>query len=127
VRAAWSAIVLLVVSLPHVIEVFSAAEPAHLGVPAFAALTVLLTAYLAQLFGAWLAFRGSGWGGRIIAVVGAVWVAGAVLIHGPEIQANGLHWRSGAPSIAGVALLVVAGALAVWYGALAAKSSSRSA
>ena len=117
VRAAWSAIVLLVVSLPHVIEDFSVAEPAHVGVPAFAALTVLLVAYASQLFGAWLAVRGSAWGGRIIAVAGGVWVAGAIFIHGPEISAAGMHWRSGAPSVAGVALVVVAGALAIWFGA----------
>jgi drug/metabolite transporter (DMT)-like permease len=90
-------------------------------------MTVLLTAYVAQLFGAWLALRGIGWGGRIIALVGAVWVVGALLIHGPEIRVDGLHWRSGALSIAGVILVIVAGAFATWYGALASQSSSRSA
>jgi drug/metabolite transporter (DMT)-like permease len=127
VRAALSSIVLLVVSLPHVIEDFSVAEPARAGVPAFAALTVLLAAYVAQLFGASLAVRGIAWGGRIIAVVGAIWVVGAVLIHGPEIRVDGLHWRSGALSIAGVVLVIAAGVLATWYGVLASQSSSRSA
>jgi drug/metabolite transporter (DMT)-like permease len=110
-----------------VIEDFSVAEPARAGVPAFVALAVLLAAYVAQLFGASLAVRGIAWGGRIIAVVGAIWVVGAVLIHGPEIRVDGLHWRSGALSIAGVVLVIAAGVLATWYGVLASQSSSRSA
>lgn len=118
---------LLVVSIPHAMEDFTFGEPARVGVPASVALTALLAAYIAQLFGAWLALRGDAWGGRIVAVMGIVWVVGAILIHGPEIRALGVSWRFGIPSIGGVALIVVAGALAIWYGALAAQSGSRSA
>ena len=127
VRAAWISIVLLVVSIPHAIEDFTFGEPTRVGVPASVALTALLAAYIAQLFGSWLALRGSAWGGRIVALMGAVWVVGAIAIHGPEIRALGVSWRFGIPSIGGVALIVVAGALAIWYGALAAQTGSRSA
>lgn len=110
--------------LPHVLEDFTFGEPARVGVSTGAALSALLVAYALQLAGAWLAVTGNRWGGRLVAATGLVWFAGAVVIHGPEIVANGLSWRYGATSVGEVILLVAAAALAMWYGTVAAQSGS---
>jgi hypothetical protein len=124
-RAAWIAIVLVVVSLPHAIEDFAYGEPARLGVaPAFA-LSALLASYAVQLIGARLVLRGSPWGGRLVAATGFVWFVGALFIHGPEIRAHGLQWRFGLTSVGELLLVVIASALAMWYGAIAAQSVTR--
>jgi hypothetical protein len=125
IRAAWIAVVLLVVSLPHVLEDFAVGEPQRVGVSEVVAISVLLAAYAMQLLGAWLALNGGPWGGRLIAAVGAIWVIGAVVIHGPGILAQGVQWRSGSTSIGEVVLVLVASALAMWYGAIASQSGSR--
>ena len=125
VRAAFFAIALIVVGLPHVLEDFAVGEPARYGVAIGVAVSVLLAAYGAQVIGAWLAMRGNPSGGRIIATVGLIWIAGALVLHGPEVWAEGLHWRSGPMSLVEVTLLVVVAALAVWYGAKASQSGSR--
>lgn len=124
-RAAWITIVLIVVSLPHVLEDFTFREPARLGVPAALALSVLLAAYALQVFGARLCFAGNPWGGKLVAATGLIWFAGALLIHGPEIRSQGFSWRFGTTSIGEVGLLVVAAVLAMWYGAIAAQTDSR--
>ncbi|HEY5094445.1 MAG TPA: hypothetical protein VII69_04915 [Candidatus Eremiobacteraceae bacterium] len=125
VRAAWIAIALIVVSLPHVLEDFTFGEPARVGVSTVAAVSVLLAAYALQLFGALLAFRDDPWGGRLVAALGLVWFVGALAIHGPEILAQGLSWRFGTTSVGEAALVVAAAVLAMWYGSTAAQSGSR--
>jgi regulator of protease activity HflC (stomatin/prohibitin superfamily) len=60
-RAAWIAIVLVVVSLPHAIEDFAFGEPARVGVAPIIALCALLVAYAVQGLGAWLALRENPW------------------------------------------------------------------
>jgi len=107
-----------------VLEDFTFGEPARLGVSTGAALSVLVAAYALQLSGAWLALAGNRWGGTLVAATGLVWLVGAVVIHGPEIVANGLAWRYGATSVGEVILLVAAAALAMWYGTVAAQSGS---
>jgi hypothetical protein len=125
VRAAWIAIVLVVVSLPHAIEDFAFGEPARVGVAPFVALCALIAAYAVQLLGAWLVVRGNPWGGRGIAAAGFVWFVGALVIHGPEVRAQGLHWRFGLTSIGELLLIVIASALGMWYGLIAAQTASR--
>jgi hypothetical protein len=120
-RAAWFAIAFIVVSVPHVVDDFSVGEPTRFGVAVNVAVTVCISAYILQLIGAWLALKGSRWGGGIIAAVGLIWVVGALTIHGPEVWADGLAWRSGPKSIVEVTLVVVMGALSVWYGAAASR------
>jgi hypothetical protein len=124
-RAAWIAIVLVVVSLPHAIEDFAFGEPARVGVAPIIALCALLVAYAVQGLGAWLALRENPWGGRFIAATGFVWFVGALVIHGPEIRAQGWQWRFGLTSIGELMLIVIASALAMWYGLIAAQSASR--
>jgi hypothetical protein len=125
IRAAWIALALVVVSLPHVLEDFGVGEPERIGVSFGVALSVLLVAYALQLVGAWLALRDSPWGGRIIAPVGLIWVIGAVVIHGPGIVAEGVNWRSGPTSFVEVLLVVLVGALAMWFGFRASVSTER--
>jgi hypothetical protein len=123
-RAAWIAIVLVLVSVPHAIEDFAFGEPARVGVAPGIALCALLVSISVQLTGAWLALRENPWGGRFIAATGFVWFLGALLVHGPEISADGLHWRFGPTSVGELLLVVIASALAMWYGAIAAQSGS---
>jgi uncharacterized membrane protein len=124
-RAAWIAIVLVVVSVPHALEDFAFGEPACVGILPVVAAIALFAAYAVQLIGARLALRGSRWGGRLIAATGLVWFAGALFIHGPEIRAHGMHWRFGFTSVGELMLVVIASALAIWYGAVAAQSGTR--
>ena len=124
-RAAWLAIVLLVVSVPHALEDFAFREPARLGVAVGAALSALLVVYAMQLAGAWLAVGANPWGGRLVAAAGLIWFVGALMIHGPEIRAVGSTWRFGPTSIGGVMLIVVAGALSMWYGSIASQRAAR--
>jgi hypothetical protein len=124
-RAAWIALALVVVSVPHAIEDFAFGEPARVGVAPAVALCALLAAYATQLTGAWLALRGNLWGGRLIAATGLVWFIGALLVHGPEVRAQGLHWRFGLTSVGELIMIVILSALAMWYGAVAAQSGTR--
>jgi hypothetical protein len=123
-RAAWIAIVLVVVSVPHTLEDFAFGEPARVGVAPAIAVCALIVAYAAQLTGAWLALRGSRWGGRLVAATGLVWFAGALLLHGPEIRSQGLQWRFGLTSVGELLLIVIASALAIWYGVIAAQEKA---
>jgi hypothetical protein len=125
VRAAWITIVLIVVSLPHVLEDFMFREPARVGVSTGLAWSVLLAAYALQFFAALLCLRGNPWGGRLVAATGLVWFVGALLIHGPEIRTQAFSWRFGTTSVGEVTLLVVAAVLAMGYGAIAAQRDSR--
>jgi hypothetical protein len=121
-RAAWIAIALIVVSVPHAIEDFAFGEPARVGIAPGIALGALLVSYSVQSIGAWLALRENPWGGRFIAATGFVWFLGALLVHGPEIRAEGQHWRFGPTSVGELLLVEIVSALAMWYGFIAAQS-----
>jgi hypothetical protein len=125
-RAAWAAIALVVVSLPHALEDFAFGEPMRVGVAPAVAVCALLAAYAVQLTGAWLALHDRPSGGWLVAAAGMVWLTGALLVHGPEIRAQGLHWRFGLTSVGELLLIVIASALAMWYGAVAAQTATRS-
>jgi hypothetical protein len=107
VRAGLLSIVLLVATLPHVLEDFEFREPARFGVPVWAAVTVLCVAYAVQILGAVLCLQGRIWGVRLVIATALIWAVGAVAIHGPEIAGAGSAWRFGYISIADVVLIVV--------------------
>ena len=60
----------------------------------------------------------------IVAATGLVWFAGALLLHGPEIRSQGLQWRFGLTSVGELLLIVIASALAIWYGVIAAQEKA---
>jgi hypothetical protein len=115
-RAAWISVVLIVVSVPHVIEDFTFREFAPIRA---AAILAVCTIYAAQLIGAWLALRSNPWGGRLIALTGAIWIVRALGRHGHDIMASGLAWRFGLVSIGDVVLIGIVAGLALWYGGVA--------
>jgi len=120
-RAGLLSLVLLVATLPHVLEDFEFREPARLGVSVWAAVIVLCAAYAVQIFGAVLCLRGSIWGLRLVIATSLVWAIGALAIHAPEIAAAGVSWRFGFTSIADVVLIVTLAAATTVLGLSAAK------
>lgn len=116
VRVGWLSIVLLVATLPHVLEDFEFREPARLGISVWAAVTALCVAYAVQIFGAVLCFKGRIWGVRLVIATALVWAIGAIAIHGPEIAAARAAWRFGFTSIADVAMIVTLALVTVLLG-----------
>jgi len=107
VSAGLLSIVLLVATLPHVLEDFEFREPARFGISVWVAVTALCVAYAVQIFGAVLCLQGRIWGLRLVVATALLWAIGALAIHAPEIAAARAAWRFGFTSIADVVLIVV--------------------
>ncbi len=122
VRAGWLTVVLAIAALPHVLEDFEFREPANHNVPVWAAIAALVVAYLLQILGAFLCFRGRPWGARLVVFTALTWVGGALIVHGPEIAAAGAAWRFGFTSIADVVLIVVIALVTAATGVAALRS-----
>jgi hypothetical protein len=116
VRAGLLSLVLLVATMPHVFEDFEFREPARLGVPLWAAVTVLCAAYAVQIFGAVLCLQGRIWGARLVVATASIWAIGALAIHAPEIATARATWRFGYTSIADVVMIVILAAVTVVLG-----------
>ncbi len=93
--------------LPHVLEDFrlGIAERAGLSTPGGAALLGALLAI--QMLGLVRAGRGRRAGLVVTALAGALWTAGSLWEHGPELLARGLAFRDGALSVLWVAGLTL--------------------
>ncbi len=120
VRAGWLSIVLLVATLPHVLEDFEFREPARFGIAVWVAVTVLCAAYAVQIFGAVLCLQGRIWGARLVIATALIWALGAVAVHAPEIAAARTAWRFGYTSIADVVMIVILAAVTAALGLAAA-------
>lgn len=122
-RRAATAIALSLSSLPflvpHVIEDFHLGIASRVGLTPTAGATLLGAGLALQMLGLVLAARGARAGLVLTAAAGAVWAAGGLWGHGPELLARGLAFRDSALSAAAATGLVAGQALAAAF-ALAA-------
>jgi len=102
--------------LPHVVEDFAAGIAQRFGVPTGVGAFLLGAGLAVQMAGLVLVALGRRPGWAITALAGAVWVAGALIDHGPPILAG--TFREGALSVLWVAGLVLGQAAAALLAAL---------
>ena len=105
--------------LPHVIEDFERGIAQRGGLSAGVGAALLGAGLAVQWLGLVLAGHGRGAGLVVTAVAGAVWTAGALWDHGPELSARGLAFRGSALSALWAAGLIVTQALACLLALLA--------
>jgi len=98
--------------LPHVLEDFERGIAERVGLAPGIGAAVLGAGLGVQFLAAVLAGRGWRGGLIVIALAGAVWTAGALWDHGPELLARGPRFRDNALSALWVVGLVVTQALA---------------
>jgi len=87
--------VLILVSLPHVIEDFQYGALVRFGVTLPLGIAVLLIMYSLQLGALGLLLAGSSRPALVLAFTGAVWSIGAALIHGHDLIFAGENYRHG--------------------------------
>lgn len=115
----------MLVSLPHALEDFHYGDLLRLGMALPAAVAILATAYVLQLTGIALVARGHRSGPVLLGVMGAVWCAGALAIHGHDLLFAGPDYRHGFISKALEVLIIVLGAVCALLGALSLRHASR--
>jgi len=98
--------------LPHVLEDFERGIAARVGLPPGIGAALLGAGIGVQFLGLVLAGRGHRGGLIVTALAGAVWTAGALWDHGPELVRSGLGFRGGAFSALWAVGLVVTQSLA---------------
>ena len=113
--------------VPHVLEDFERGIAQRVGLPPDVGAALLGLGLAVQWLGLVLAARGRRAGLVITAIAGAVWTAGALWDHGPELYARGLGFRGSARSTLWVTGLMVTQALGFIFalGALAAPRGRR--
>jgi len=103
--------VLILVSLPHVIEDFQYGALVRFGVTLPLGIAVLLIMYSLQLGALGLLLAGSSRPALVLAFTGAVWSIGAALIHGHDLIFAGENYRHGPVSKVLEVLIIVFGAV----------------
>ena len=98
--------------LPHVLEDFDRGIAARVGLPPGIGAALLGAGLGVQLLGLVLVGRGHRAGLIVTALAGAVWTAGALWDHGPELVAKGLGFRGSALSALWAVGLMVTQSLA---------------
>ena len=112
--------------LPHVLEDFAGGIAQRVGLSSGVGAALLGAGLAVQMLGLVLAGRGRRVGLIVTLVAGAVWTAGAVWDHGPELARTGLGFRGSALSALWVIGLTLGQALAALF-ALAGLISRTSA
>ena len=98
--------------LPHVIEDFDRGIAARVGLPTGVGAAALGLWLAVQFFGLVMVAQGRRAGLVVTTVTGAVWTAGALWDHGPELLATGLGFRCSALSALWVTGLTITQGLA---------------
>jgi len=103
--------VLILVSLPHVIEDFQYGALVRFGVTLPLGIAFLVIMYSLQLGSLGLLLAGSSRPALLLAFTGAIWSIGATLIHGHDLIFTGESYRHGPISKVLEALIIVLGAV----------------
>ncbi len=104
------AVVLIIVSLPHALEDFHYGDLLRFGISLPVGVVGLVMSYAAELVGIALVVRGSLRGALLLALLGAIWCAGAIIIHGRDLLYAGPEYRHGFISKLFEVLVIVLGA-----------------
>lgn len=91
----WLTAALMLVTLPHALEDFHYGDFARLGIAPSTSRAILVLAYLAQLTGIALLAAGRRAGGIVAGLMGIVWLAGDVALHGHDFVFAGAEYRHG--------------------------------
>lgn len=102
---------LIIVTLPHVIEDFQFRALAQFGITMPLGIAVLAIMYSLQLIALGLVFKGSSRAALVLALTGAIWCVGAALIHGHDIIFAGESYRHGPISKLLEVLIILLGAV----------------
>jgi hypothetical protein len=114
-------VVLMVVTLPHALEDFQYGDLMRLGINLSLGICILATAYILQLTGIMLVARGASRGAMLLAMLGAIWCIGAIIIHGHDMLFAGPQYRHGAISKILELLIIVLAASSAVLGLLTAR------
>jgi len=117
-------VALMIVTVPHVLEDFHYGDLQRIGIPLPASAVLLLIAYALQTAGIVLIARGRRAGAWLLALMGAVWCVGAVVIHGHDLLFAGPEYRHGLISKALEALIIALGASVAWQGSWVARTTT---
>ena len=111
------AIALVIVTIPHVVEDFHYGNilGVHLAGPT--AIAVLTLAYGLQIVGIALLWPARRAGATLLAVTGAAWCVGTLVVHGSELLFSGADYRHGLISKLLEVLIIAFGATSAWLGA----------
>jgi hypothetical protein len=119
------AIAFIAAIVPHALEDFYYGALVHLGVSTAAGVAILVFGVGLAITGAALVFSGRPSGGWLLAVVGAIWSFGAIVIHGHDLLFAGPHYRHGLISRSLELVIILCGAaLAVFGGRFARRAKS---
>lgn len=117
-------VLLVVVTLPHVLEDFQYGDLLRLGVHQPQGVGILLFAYSLQLVGILLTLGGKRSGALVLAAMGAIWCLGAIVVHGHDVLFGGASYRHGVISRILELLIIVLGGLCAVLGAMASRQST---
>ena len=109
-------VLLAIVSGPHVREDFYYGDRVLPGLTSAYGVLALAAVYLAQALGIVLTLRADPRGAWLLAAMGAVWCAGAVIVHGHDVLFADVGYRHGAVSRILEAAIIVLGAAAAALG-----------
>jgi hypothetical protein len=115
------AIAFVAAIVPHALEDFYYGALVHLGVSTSVGVAILAFSVALTSTGAALVFSRRPLGGWLLAVVGAIWSLGAILIHGHDLLFAGPHYRHGLVSRLLELLIILFGAALAGFGALFAR------
>jgi hypothetical protein len=116
----------MIVSVPHVLEDFHYGDLLGFGAPQAVAVALVLAAYALPIAGIALVLRGHKAGPVLLAITGAVWCAGAVLVHGRDLLLAGPEYRHGPISkILEIALIILSAGVALESAVIARALSRR--
>jgi hypothetical protein len=107
--------------VPHALEDFYYGALVHLGVSTSVGVAILIVSVALIIAGAALVFSGRPSGGWLLAVVGAIWSLGAIVIHGHDLLFAGPHYRHGLVSRLLELLIILFGTALAVFGALSAR------
>jgi hypothetical protein len=116
------ALALILVSFPHALEDFHYGALQRFGIGFSLGLVVLSIVYSLMIAGIMMSARGNARGVLLLGLLGAIWCAGALIVHGHDMLFAGPEYRHGAISklleffivILGASLAVVGGINAVY-------------
>jgi len=117
-------VALMIVSLPHALEDFHYGDLQRIGIPLPASVLALLLAYALQTTGITLTANGRRAGTWLLALMGAIWSVGAIVIHGHDLLFAGPEYRHGHVSKVLEALVILFGAAVTWVGLRVARNDS---
>jgi hypothetical protein len=115
------AVVFVAVIVPHALEDFYYGALLHLGVSTGAGVAILMLSVALAIVSAVLVAVGRPLGGWLLALIGATWSLGAIVIHGHDLLFAGPHYRHGLVSRLLELLIIVAGAALAFFGTLFAR------